>query len=130
MLDEKLIYFSIGFKSENSVQAFKNYKTKPNKFLIQNAYSIIKRFDRIISEKGLFNLSLDDEGMYLNLLLGDPEKKEILEELALKIKPTKVALEKMIAKKEISDEELKTGISFFKEISAKCLQEGAVKNYF
>jgi len=38
----------------------------------------------------------------------------------IQIKTTKITLEKMLKDKKISEDEIRIGLNFFKEISAKC----------
>jgi len=47
---EQRVYSNIGFRSESSIEEFEKYKAgeRTNPLVINDAYSIIKRFDRIL----------------------------------------------------------------------------------
>lgn len=116
---EDRVYSNIGFRSESSIKQFEKYKAKEktNSCLIEDAYRIVERFDLILAEREIFHMERLDEAAYLTLLKDGLGERKLT---TIQIKTTKIALEKMLAKKEITEDEIRIGTELFTEISAKC----------
>jgi hypothetical protein len=116
---EARVYSNIGFRSESSIKEFEKYKTreKTNPLAINDAYAMVKRFDSILAETGVFHMGRTDEEAYLTLLKDGFEEKKLT---TITIRTTKIALEKMLKNKEVSEDEIRIGLNLFTEISAKC----------
>ena len=122
---ETSVYSNIGFLSETSIKELQNYgeEHKANLLGINAGYKIIKRFDRIQSESQILHLDKPDEKEYIRLVLDEVRKRKIS---TVQIKTTKVTLEKILAKMDITEDEIKIGIHLFQEISAKCREYNSV----
>jgi len=121
-------YSNIGFRSESSIKELEIYQKgeTANHYIIKDAYRIIKRFDRILSEPKTLHLDKPDEGTYLKIILDELRERKLT---TSQIKTTKIALEKILNHIQISDDEIRIGLEFFKEISKKCLEYSTEKNY-
>ncbi|MCK9567977.1 hypothetical protein M0R72_03400 [Candidatus Pacearchaeota archaeon] len=75
---EQRVYSNIGFRSESSIKEFERYQKgeETNSCILEDAYRIVKRFDSILAETGIFHMEREDEGAYLTLLKDGTKRKK------------------------------------------------------
>lgn len=116
---ENSVYSLIGFNCEDLVKELDNYKDDKsiNRLVVDGAYNIVNRFDRVGTEKGLFNLEQSDEGVYMRIFLDLMRERKIT---LTSIKDTKAILEKLAQNINISEDEISKSKDFFNELGMKC----------
>jgi len=116
-IEDKLTLSSIGFRSESCIAELVKIKERQpyNSLVLETAESIVDYCDMITSKNQLAVLGVPM--IYFRFLLDDKPAERIES-----VRKTKLTLEKITRKKEVSSEEIDLGINFFRELSNKCLE--------
>jgi hypothetical protein len=116
-IEDRLALSNIGFRSQSCIAELVKIKERQpyNPLVLETAESIVDYCDMITSKKQLEVLGVPM--IYFRFLLDDKPAERIET-----IRQTKSTLEKIARKKEVSSDEIDSGINFFQELSNKCLE--------
>lgn len=114
-VEDRLSLSNLEFRSEEGVRELVRIKGKRgyNRFILENSQSIVEYFYSIVN--GEFPLISHPPVIYFELLFNDKSDEKIE-----RIKETRLTLEKIAKKEDVSVEEIDEGINFFKELNSKC----------
>lgn len=141
-LDEKGIYFNIGFRAATSERTLIELKEgKYNLPLLQDAYKIVDHCDKSLGgqwplesfsnlqESWVYNRFFFGENKEFNdLAIRYLKREEVLEKIE-NVRETKESLERIIKKEEVSEEDLDQGIRLFDDLQKFCLNHNIKPKY-
>ena len=130
MEDLNLEYFSLGFRTSNSIEQLNKIKDKNeyNPFLIKDAYDIIHPL-ALIAKKRFDEVKVGTFGTLLRLIYGgkgkviiNPKEIEKIKKRLCNIVVTEMVLEDIMKGREISNANIDIAVKTFVYLDDKCLE--------